>query len=123
MTPLRPPDKGKRISRRATRLAGFLLALLVSLSAGAASLDSAKADGWIGEKPDGYIGLVRDDAPADVRALVQDVNGKRRERYQEIARQQGAPLGEVEKVGGMTAIEKTRPGHYVMDTSGRWRKK
>jgi hypothetical protein len=26
-------------------------------------------------------------------------------------------------VGGQTAIDKTRPGHYVMDTSGRWRKK
>lgn len=100
-----------------------LLCLLLSGLVLAADLGSAKADGWIGEKPDGYIGLVRNDAPADVKALVEAVNEKRRANYQRIAQQQGAPLSEVEKVGGMTAIEKTRPGHYVMDSSGRWRKK
>jgi uncharacterized protein YdbL (DUF1318 family) len=109
--------------RRSLSLVTLLLGLLLALSAAAADLDSAKNDGWIGEKPDGYLGLVRDDAPADVKALVQDVNSKRKARYQEIARQQGAPLSEVEKVGGQTAIEKTRPGNYVMDASGRWRKK
>ncbi len=106
-----------------TRFAALLLGLIVSLGAAAATLDSAKADGWIGERPDGYLGLVRSDAPNDVKSLVEDVNGKRRARYEQIARQQGAPLSEVEKVGGQTAIEKTRPGHYVMDASGRWRRK
>lgn len=112
-----------RTMRRSLSLATLFLGLMLSLAAAAAELDSAKSDGWIGEKPDGYLGLVRDDAPADVKALVQDVNGKRKARYQQIARQQGAPLSEVEKVGGQTAIDKTRPGHYVMDASGRWRKK
>ena len=101
----------------------ILVALFAVTVAAAADLGSAKADGWIGEKPDGYIGLVRNDAPADVQALVRDVNAKRRSEYQRIAGRQGAPLSEVEKVGGMTAIEKTRPGHYIMDTSGRWRRK
>ena len=97
--------------------------LLAAGTAFAASLSSAKAEGLIGEQPDGYIGLVRNDAPADVKALVRDVNVKRRQRYEKIAKQQGAPLSEVEKVGGQTAIEKTRPGHYVKDGSGRWRRK
>ena len=105
------------------KLAALLLGLFVSLGATAATLDSAKSDGWIGEQPDGYLGLVRDDAPDDVKALVRDVNAKRKARYQQIADQQGAPLAEVEKVGGQTAIEKTRPGHYVKDAAGRWRKK
>jgi uncharacterized protein YdbL (DUF1318 family) len=100
-----------------------LLMLSLSGALWAASLDAAKSSGMIGEKPDGYLGLVRQDAPADVRALVDDVNSKRRSRYEQIARQQGAPLGDVEKVGGATAIDKTRPGNYVMDSSGRWRKK
>lgn len=108
---------------RLPRVAALLFGLFLSLAAAAASLDSAKSDGWIGEKPDGYLGLVRNDAPGDVKAMVDDVNGKRRQRYQEIAKQQGAPLSEVEKVGGQTAIDKTAPGHYVMDLSGRWRKK
>jgi uncharacterized protein YdbL (DUF1318 family) len=109
--------------RRWPDLLAVLMGLFLAGAAMAASLDSAKADGWIGEKPDGYIGLVRDDAPADVKALVSDVNAKRKSYYQRIAQEQGAPLSEVEKVGGVTAIEKTAPGHYVMDTSGRWRKK
>lgn len=100
-----------------------LLSLLVTLSAAAATLDSAKSEGWIGEMPTGYLGLVRQDAPQDVKALVSDVNGKRKARYEQIAKQQGAPLEEVEKVGGQTAIDKTAPGNYVMDTSGRWVKK
>ena len=103
--------------------AALVLGLFVSLGVAAATLDSAKSDGWIGEQPNGYLGLVRDDAPDDVKALVKDVNAKRKARYQQIADQQGAPLAEVEKVGGQTAIEKTRPGHYVKDASGRWRKK
>lgn len=108
---------------RSVKLFALCLGLLISLAASAATLDSAKADGWIGEKPSGYLGLVRTDAPEDVKALVEDVNAKRKARYEQIARQQGAPLGEVEKVGGQTAIDKTRPGHYVMDTSGRWVRK
>jgi len=111
---------GKRL--RMILTAG-LLGLFLAAGAAAAELGSAKADGWVGEKPDGYLGLVRNDAPGDVQALVRDVNAKRRAQYQKIAQRQGAPLSEVEKVGGQTAIDKTRPGHYVMDGSGRWRRK
>jgi len=103
-------------------LAG-LFSLLVALSALAATLDSAKAEGWIGEMPTGYLGLVRQDAPQDVKTLVADVNSKRKQRYQQIAKQQGAPLGDVEKVGGQTAIDMTAPGNYVMDSAGRWVRK
>lgn len=106
------------------RLASLLLAgLLACASAFAADLGSAKEDGFIGEQANGYLGLVRSDAPADVRALVSDVNDKRRQRYQEIARQQGTPLSEVEKVGGLKAIEMTARGHYVKDTQGNWIRK
>ncbi len=100
-----------------------LLALVFTGTVLAADLGSAKAQGLVGEKPDGYLGLVDSSAPSDVRALVQDVNAKRRANYQRIAKQQGAPLSEVEKVGGMTAIDKTQRGHYIMNGSGRWVKK
>ena len=112
-------------SLRAVR-AWMVIALFSLATAGtvfAATLADAKAAGWIGEKPDGYIGLVRADAPADVQSLVSEVNALRKAEYERIARQQGAPLDEVEKVGGVTAIEKTQSGHYVMDASGRWRRK
>lgn len=105
------------------QLLAILTGLLLAFGVSAAELRAAKSQGWVGEKPDGYIGLVSSDAPADVRALVQDVNAKRREHYRRIANQQGAAISEVEKVGGMTAIEKTSPGNYIMDSSGQWRRK
>ncbi|KAA9132648.1 DUF1318 domain-containing protein [Marinihelvus fidelis] len=100
-----------------------LLTLVLTGTVFAMDLGQAKSEGLVGEKPDGYLGLVDSGASSDVRALVQDVNAKRRANYQRIAKQQGAPLAEVEKVGGMTAIDKTQRGHYVMDASGRWVKK
>jgi uncharacterized protein YdbL (DUF1318 family) len=96
--------------------------MLVS-TAVASSLTGPKAEGWIGEQANGYLGLVRADAPADVKALVASVNKKRKARYQAIAKQQGIPVSEVEKVGGNETIEMTLRGNYIRDSSGRWRKK
>lgn len=110
-------------SRLSLSLLTGLFSILLAFSAAAATLDSAKSSGLIGEMPTGYLGLVNKSAPQDVKELVTEVNEKRRERYAQIAKQQGAPLDEVEKVGGQTAIDKTEPGNYVMDGAGRWVKK
>ena len=103
------------------------LALLISLLAvsvaSAASLGSAKSAGQIGEQANGYLGLVQANAPADVKALVSDVNTKRKARYQKIAKQQNTSLAEVEQIGGKTAFEKTAPGNYIKPAGGSWRKK
>jgi uncharacterized protein YdbL (DUF1318 family) len=104
-----------------TGLCAILLFMAGTLYA--ADLQSAKEAGQIGEQLNGYIGLVDRNAPADVRALVDEVNAKRRDRYQSIARQQSTPLAEVERVGGAKAIEMTKPGHYIQDSSGRWVRK
>lgn len=100
-----------------------LFSLLATSSALAGDLTRLKADGVIGEQADGYVGLVSSNAPADARALVQEVNAKRKAAYQRIAQKQGTNLGDVERVGGNTAIEKTLPGNYVRDANGVWRRK
>ena len=97
-------------------------AMLVSVAA-AADLNTAKSQGWIGEQANGYLGLVRSGAPADIRALVADVNKKRKARYQQTANKHGTALSEVEKVGGKTTIAKTARGNFIKDAGGRWRKK
>jgi len=101
----------------------LLAGILATTAATASPLTQPKAEGWIGEQADGYLGLVREDAPAEIRSLVQEVNAKRKAGYMDIANQQGVPLSEVEKVGGKTAIEKTLPGNYIRDTGGTWHKK
>ena len=113
-----------RTGRFFSTLPIYLLIVFLGISvATAGALDQPKADGTIGEQANGYLGLVRQDASPDIKALINDVNAKRKARYQDIARNQGVSLLEVEKVGGTTAIERTSRGNYVKDAGGAWRKK
>lgn len=107
------------------RLSWLVLALLVTFSgaAFAQTLEEAKAAGIIGEKRDGYIGLVQDSAPAAVVELVADVNRQRRERYQQIARENGISVQDVAQLAYVRAVEATRPGHFIEDANGRWVRK
>lgn len=97
--------------------------MAVSVASAASPLAQPKADGLIGEQANGYIGLVKQNVPADVKALVNDVNARRKAGYQKISKREGLSLAETEKVGGNKAIEKTLPGNYIRDTSGAWRRK
>jgi uncharacterized protein YdbL (DUF1318 family) len=101
----------------------ILTLLLLGLPAAAGSLDSAQAAGQVGERPDGYIGLVDEGAPAEIRELVEDINARRRVKYQEIAEKSGAPVEAVAARAGAKLIERTAEGHFVMDASGRWVRK
>jgi uncharacterized protein YdbL (DUF1318 family) len=118
---------GTMIMKRDNWITNIFFALLVSVMtisvAVASPLTQPKADGLIGEQANGYIGLVRQDVPADIKRLVNDVNAKRKAGYQKIAAKQGTSLADVERVGGNTAIEKTLRGNYIRDASGTWRKK
>jgi uncharacterized protein YdbL (DUF1318 family) len=119
---------GAMMMRRNNRVTQLFFALLIglltiSVAAAESPLTQPKADGLIGEQANGYLGLVVEDVPEDIRRLVNDVNSKRKAGYQKIATQQGASLQDVELVGGNTAIEKTLEGNYVRDASGVWRKK
>ncbi|MDY0882504.1 YdbL family protein [Dongia soli] len=98
--------------------------LIFATPAAAETLDGARAKGLIGERPDGYVGIVSGNAGADIQKLVQDVNEQRRTKYEQIAKQKGVP---VEQIGAITAEkiiqEKLQPGWYFMDSGGKWIKK
>ncbi|NIP13200.1 MAG: DUF1318 domain-containing protein [Pseudomonadales bacterium] len=101
----------------------FVLALVVSVVAGAATgLDAAKAQGLVGEQHDGYLGIVSSATP-EVRALVSDVNAKRRAQYQRIAQTNGIEVKDVELLAGQKAIQRTTRGHYVKLEGQSWRRK
>lgn len=97
--------------------------LTVSIAVAASSLAKPKADGLIGEQANGYIGLVKQNVPADIKKRVNEANANRKAGYQRISAKQGTSLKDVERVGGQTAIEKTLRGNYIRDASGVWRKK
>jgi uncharacterized protein len=106
-------------------LGGLLMALAMIFAAPAMadSLDSARAAGLVGERPDGLVGPVSSNAPADVLSLIQQVNAKRMEKYQQIANQKGVPVEQVGAISGEKIIAKLKPGWYYMNASGQWVKK
>jgi uncharacterized protein YdbL (DUF1318 family) len=87
----------------------------------ALTLEEAKAKGLVGEQSNGYLGVVAV-GNAEAQALASDINQKRRQAYQEIARREGANLNTVESLAGEKAIQKTRPGNIV-EGPGGWVKK
>ncbi len=100
----------------------FVITIFFTGQLMAADLTSAKNAGLIGEQANGYIGFVKA-VPADVNALVKDVNAKRKARYTKIAKSKEIALSDVAKIGGQKAIEKTKKGNYIMMEGDGWTKK
>ena len=101
-----------------------MLSLLLATSfAFAADLPTAKKQGLIGEQNNGYLGLVKGDAPPDVKALVADVNGQRKAQFKQIAAKNGIAEDEAAKVFAREAAARTAPGNYIQNPSGGWVKK
>ena len=95
----------------------------ISFSAFAMDLQQAKSAGWVGEQIDGYVGLVRSDAPPAVRQLVNSINEQRRQHYRRIAGEQGIEVRQVELLAAEKAIEKTPTGQHVQTPGGTWLRK
>jgi uncharacterized protein YdbL (DUF1318 family) len=99
----------------------FLAGLLFSGSALALELDVAKSQGLVGERADGYLGVVVESPSAEVTALVETVNAKRRARYQQIASKNNIDLADVEARAGQRAIQLTASGGWFFQA--RWEQK
>jgi uncharacterized protein len=105
----------------------ILIALTCIAMTGAAwaqaGLVSAKAEGLVGERPDGLVAVVTDSPSAAVRQLVADVNTQRMNEYRQIATETDAPLEAVQARAGRQIIDRLPGGQYFMDAAGRWRQK
>jgi len=107
---------------RLLRQFSFLLLLCAAGGVHALELDEAKRAGLVGETMEGYLAAVDSSPSAEVAALVEEVNGKRRAEYERIARANDIDVAEVEALAAKKAIEKTRPGGWVR-VNGTWRQK
>ena len=93
----------------------LLIALLAfSPAAWAITLQEAKQQGVVGEQRDGYLGVVNSAVSAEVQALIDQVNRERRERYQQIAQQNGISVAQVQARrrhhrGCRVALQGSRP--------------
>ncbi|WP_199609663.1 YdbL family protein [Flocculibacter collagenilyticus] len=95
--------------------------LSVSINAYALTLSEAKAKGLVGEQTNGYLAAVTNTPAA--KLIVEKVNIKRREKYQELAAKNNLTLDVVAKLAGKKAIEKTKSGNYIKSLDGKWIKK
>lgn len=86
----------------------------------AINLDEAKNKGLVGEKDNGYLGLVVNQK--DVQILIAEINAKRKAVYMELATKNGITLQQVEKLAAKKAYDKTSSGHYLW-VNGKWVKK
>lgn len=103
--------------------AGIALASLALAGTAQAQRDpayaAARAAGQVGEKNDGYLGYVTSPSPA-VRAVVEDINIKRRALYSQKAQAANATVEEYAFTSGCQLILQTAPGEKYEGPSGGW---
>lgn len=78
----------------------FLLLTTVS----AATLGQAKSNGQACEQPNGYLRSTAG-APGDVKALVKNINAKRKAEYVKIANKNGVAVDQVAKLTAEKVIK------------------
>ena len=106
---------------RSLTVVGGMVALALAGSsalAQASEYAAAKAAGQIGEKIDGYVALVT--GPGSLRAVVDDINIKRKAVYAERAQANHATVEEFAFSAGCNLIAKTRPGEKYQAPDGSW---
>ncbi|GGD54013.1 DUF1318 domain-containing protein [Erythrobacter arachoides] len=80
---------------------------------------AARSAGQVGEKMDGYLGIVGAATPA-LRAMVDDINIRRRAVYAQQAQANNATLEEYAFTAGCLAIQRTSPGEMYQAPNGSW---
>ncbi len=83
---------------------------------------SARDSGQVGEKMDGYLGIVGAATP-DLRRLVDDINIRRRAVYAEQAQANNATLEEYAFTAGCLAISRTSSGEMYQAPDGSWQQR
>jgi uncharacterized protein YdbL (DUF1318 family) len=81
---------------------------------------AARHAGQIGEKPDGYLGVVGSQSAA-IQKLVDSINIQRRSAYTKAAAAQGATVEDFAFTSGCNLIAKTSAGEKYQAPDGSWK--
>jgi uncharacterized protein YdbL (DUF1318 family) len=108
---------------RSSILAGIAAIAVLAVPAIAQTRDpayaAARSAGKVGEKPDGYLGIVGPADPA-LQRLVDEINIKRKAIYIEKARENSATPEAYGITAGCQAVARTVPGEKYMAPDGSW---
>ncbi len=80
---------------------------------------AARSSGQVGEKMDGYLGIVGAET-TELRRIVNDINIKRRAVYSQRAQATNATLEEYALTAGCQAIAATAQGEKYQAPDGSW---
>ncbi|MCH7778462.1 MAG: YdbL family protein [Gemmatimonadetes bacterium] len=107
----------RRNFARAMVLAATVLVLgLSGPPALAQSLDQLRASGAVGERYDGYAEALQSGAAG----VVQQVNAKRRQIYQQTADKEGASVDQIGRIYARQIFAKAPPGTKFLQENGSW---
>ena len=98
-----------------------ILGLLITLPAIALDLQGARSAGLVGESLNGYVEAI--DNRADVKALVAEVNAKRKAEYARISRENGQNVDTVAKLAAEQIINRLGAGAYYQGPNGNWKQR
>ncbi len=82
--------------------------------------EAARSAGRVGEKMDGYLGVVNG-GDAALRKMVDDINIKRRETYAQKAQAASATLEQYAFTSGCLLISRTQQGEKYQGPDGSWK--
>lgn len=80
---------------------------------------AARAAGQVGEKLDGYLGIVGVETP-ELRRLINDINIKRKAVYTERAQANSSTVEQYAFTAGCQAIARTTVGEKYQAPDGSW---
>lgn len=125
-----PSSEPKRRRRALLPLGAALLLLFAALhcpsSVGAQTsarlLDAPRAAGTVGERYDGYA-VERGAVPADIAAVVEQVNAERRALYAQRAKSDGVPVEAIGKIYAGEIMKSAPTGTWFLTENGQWKRK
>ena len=107
---------------RALVLAAAILVVPAMAAAQApAAVADARARGLVGERFDGYLGVVAADADEPLRNRVQAVNIRRRALYSDLAERRGASVEQVAMTAACQLLPTVQVGERYLASDKVWR--
>ncbi len=93
-------------------------------AAAKAAVDAAKAQGVVGEKADGFLGLVTGTADDAVKAAVAEINAGRSQLYAQAAAKNGVTPAAAGASAFKTVVQdRLKAGEYYQTPAGVWVRK
>ncbi len=103
-------------------LAAYLMLTFTAIAE--PQLDAAKQAGQIGERFDGYVGLVNaSGASGEIKRYVDDVNARRREVYTRLSQDTGQSMASIARKTAEKQFQSAQSGEFLMSDEGRWQAK